>query len=121
MTYESENRGKIQNMQVDIDLRPDVKIDSTLLAKPENELHPWERALVVYNRANALSEAKEYQQAIDLYNDAILLDEGLADAYYNRGLTKIFDSRIEEGIRDLSIAGEFGIYKAYSVIKKYRK
>ena len=119
--YDNEYRGKVQNLQVSVDLQPDAKIDSTLLSKPEAELHSWERAVVLFNRANSLSASKEYQQAIELYNEALLLDEGLADAYYNRGLTKIFDNRIDEGIRDLSIAGERGIYRAYSVIKKYRK
>jgi hypothetical protein len=43
----------------------------------------------------------------------------LAEAWYNRGLAKIYAKKVSEGIEDLSKAGELGLYQAYSVIKKY--
>jgi len=45
----------------------------------------------------------------------------LAEAWYNRGLAKIYAKKVSEGIEDLSKAGELGLYQAYSVIKKYRE
>jgi hypothetical protein len=44
----------------------------------------------------------------------------MAEAYYNRGLCHIFAGEKEKGIRDLSKAGEMGLYTAYSIIKRYR-
>jgi hypothetical protein len=44
----------------------------------------------------------------------------LAEAYYNRGLAKIYTGNAEGGVADLSKAGELGMYKAYSVIKRFR-
>ena len=44
----------------------------------------------------------------------------MAEAYYNRGMALIFKGKKDQGIKDLSKAGELGIYTAYSVIKKYR-
>ena len=44
----------------------------------------------------------------------------LAEAWFNRGLAKIYATHVDEGIEDLSKAGELGLYQAYSVIKKYR-
>ena len=45
----------------------------------------------------------------------------MAEAWYNRGLARLYSSQQQEGISDLSKAGELGLYTAYSVIKKYRK
>ena len=45
----------------------------------------------------------------------------MAEAYYNRGICLIKQNRQDEGIADLSKAGELGLYTAYSLIKKYRK
>ena len=62
----------------------------------------------------------DYQRAIDDFTQAVSLDPNLGEAYYNRGLCAIYSKQVEEGIRDLSKAGELGIYTAYSIIKKYR-
>ena len=51
----------------------------------------------------------------------IEIDPNIAEAYYNRGLARIHQEQLDEGIADLSKAGELGLYDAYSVIKKYRK
>ena len=63
----------------------------------------------------------DYQRAIADYSQALILNQDLAEAWYNRGLSKIFAKHVEEGIEDLSKAGELGLYQAYSVIKKYRE
>ena len=63
----------------------------------------------------------DYERAISDFNSAIELDPTLAEAWYNRGLSQLYSNRQQEGISDLSKAGELGLYTAYSVIKKYRK
>ena len=53
------------------------------------------------------------------YTKALTLSPDLAEAYFNRGLTFIYTNKNDEGISDLSKAGERGIYSAYNVIKRY--
>ena len=74
---------------------------------------------LLYNRGNLYALRQDYQRAIDDYTRAIQLEERLAEAWYNRGLAKIYAKKVSEGIEDLSKAGELGLYQAYSVIKKY--
>lgn len=78
-------------------------------------------AFLYYNRANVYASRNDYARAIEDYTAAIALDKSLAEAYYNRGLAKIFSKKTDEGIADLSKAGELGLYKAYSMIKRYSK
>jgi len=47
------------------------------------------------------------------------LEPEFAEAYFNRGLTKIFLDDVEGGALDLSRAGELGISGAYNIIKRY--
>ena len=61
----------------------------------------------------------EYKSAIEDLNRAIELEPEFAEAYFNRGLTKIFMDDIDGGALDLSRAGELGIIGAYNVIKRY--
>lgn len=76
-------------------------------------------AYAYYNRANILAAMKDYHAALVDYNKAIELDSRFSDAYYNRGLTNVFLGNNRDGIRDLSKAGELGIFSAYSVIKRF--
>ena len=78
-------------------------------------------AYLYYDRGNLYALRHDYQRAIDDYTRAIALEEHLAEAYYNRGLSRIRANKKTEGIADLSKAGELGLYQAYSVIKKYQK
>ena len=80
-----------------------------------------QNAYLYYNRGNLFAQRKDYAHAVDDYTQAIELDRNLAEAWYNRGLVHIYANRINEGISDLSKAGELGLYDAYSVIKKYRE
>ena len=80
-----------------------------------------QNAYLYYNRGNYYAQRNDYQRAIADYTQAISLEEHLAEAYFNRGLARIFAKKTEEGISDLSKAGELGLYQAYSVIKKYRE
>ena len=74
-----------------------------------------------YNRGNAYAAGSDFDKAIDDYNRAVELDPKMAEAYYNRGLAKLKLKKTKEAIVDLGKAGEGGLYKAYSVIKKYSK
>jgi tetratricopeptide (TPR) repeat protein len=72
-----------------------------------------------YNKGNVMTVLKNYKAAISDYTMAIECEPNLAEAYYNRGLNYIFLGDQEKGLKDLSKAGELGIYKAYNVMKRY--
>ena len=55
------------------------------------------------------------------FTKAIQHDPNLAEAYYNRGLCRIYAGNVAEGNKDLSKAGELGLYNAYSILKKQQK
>lgn len=77
-------------------------------------------SFALYNKANMLCSQKEYQAAIALYTRAIEIDADFAEAYFNRGLTRIYIDQVEQGIADLSKAGELGIYQAYNLITRFQ-
>lgn len=89
-------------------------LDTAIRLNPKN-------AYMYFDRGNLYSENKDYARAISDYDAAIKLDPKLAEAYYNRGIAKINLGRNDEGISDLSKAGELGLFDAYSAIKKYSK
>ena len=78
-------------------------------------------AYLYYNRGNLYALRHDYQRAIADYSQALKQNQDLAEAWFNRGLAKIYAKHVDEGIEDLSKAGELGLYQAYSVIKKYRE
>ena len=78
-----------------------------------------DNALLYYNLATVSVMQKDYNTSIDLFTHAIQLNPHLAEAYFNLGLARIFSGHKAEGIRDLSKAGELGLYDAYSVMKRY--
>ena len=84
-----------------------------------NRLAP-DFSFAYYNKANMLCAQKEYSAAIAHYTKAIEVDSDFAEAYFNRGLTRIYIDQIEDGIADLSRAGELGIYQAYNLITRFR-
>lgn len=75
-------------------------------------------AFAYYNKANILCQQKDYEAAIQHYTDAIRVDADFAEAYFNRGLTYIYVGKHEQGLQDLSRAGELGIYQAYNIITR---
>ena len=79
-----------------------------------------QNAYLLYNRGCLYVQRADYQRAIDDFTAAITLEPSLAEAYYNRGLCYIQQDHQAEGVRDLSKAGELGLYTAYSLIKKNR-
>ena len=78
-----------------------------------------QNAFLFYDRGNLYVQRKDYEHAIADYTKAIEINKNIAEAYYNRGLAYIHSDNRKKGLQDLSKAGELGLYKAYSVMKKY--
>ena len=77
-------------------------------------------ALILYNEATFYARCGEYQKALELFSTSIKNDERLACAYFNRGIIFLKTNNIEDATKDLSKAGELGLYSAYSLIKNNR-
>lgn len=72
-----------------------------------------------YNSGHVYVRQQNYQSALDNFSKSIALTPSFAEAYFNRGLTHIYLKKRDEGISDLSKAGELGLYSAYNVIKRF--
>jgi tetratricopeptide (TPR) repeat protein len=70
-----------------------------------------------YNKAVLLTAMGRKKEAIDVYTKAIELDAHLAPAYYNRALLYLELGKQTEAEKDLSRAGELGLYKSYNLLK----
>jgi tetratricopeptide (TPR) repeat protein len=117
-------RGVCQSMknEVDASLGIEAQLKSARVLDDFNraaKLSP-NNPYIYYDRANHFAHRREYAKAIDDYGKALAIDGNLAEAYFNRGLARILSNHKAEGIKDLSKAGELGLYDAYSVIKKYK-
>ena len=77
-------------------------------------------ALNYFQTANDYAHQRDFTTAIEYYTKAIDADNDFAEAYFNRGLTRIYINHIDEGIADLSKAGELGISQAYDLIPCFR-
>lgn len=82
------------------------------------EEHP-ESPYLLYNTACLMVQLSDYAGAIRMFDQALTLDSKFSDAYYSRGVAHILAGDIEQGLTDLSQAGELGLYTAYSLIKHY--
>ena len=89
-------------------------LDKAIALSPQN-------AYLYYNRGNVYAGRGDWFLAIADYDRALAIDPALAEAYYNRGIAKIKVDKVQEAVVDLGKAGEGGLYKAYSVLKKYGK
>ena len=78
-------------------------------------------AHLYYDRATFHAHCKDYMLAFADFAQAIQLDPNLAEAYYNRGLCYLYTGETEKANKDLSKAGELGLYNAYSIMKKQQK
>ena len=72
-----------------------------------------------YNVGCMLIKLADYPRAISAFGKAIELDNHFPDAYYCRGVAYILNGQLPEGLSNLSQAGEYGLYSAYNLIKKY--
>lgn len=75
-------------------------------------------AYIYFDRGNLFAGMKNHDRAIADYTRAIQLDAHLAEAYYNRGIVYHRMGKAAEAQRDLSKAGELGLYDAYALGKK---
>lgn len=71
-----------------------------------------------FNRGNLRCVQRDFRAAIQDYDEAIKRDPEFAEAYFNRGLARLSLGDANQGIADLSKAGELGIINAYSIIKR---
>ncbi|MBQ7495789.1 MAG: tetratricopeptide repeat protein [Bacteroidaceae bacterium] len=74
-----------------------------------------------YDLGNIHVQMHNYGEARQAYSRALNLDPRFPDAYYNRGLACILDGQLQLGLSDLSQAGEYGLFQAYNLIKRYSK
>ena len=74
-----------------------------------------------YNIGCLQVQLADYAAARKSFDRAIELDPRFPSAYYGRGVAGILAGQTEQGLSDLSQAGELGIYTAYNLIKKYSK
>lgn len=78
-------------------------------------------AYAYYNRACIEADMTDYPAALADFEMALeLTDNKLADAWFNRGITLIFLGRIDEGLENLSRAGEMGIFQSYNIMKRFQ-
>lgn len=82
--------------------------------EPDNEFAYFNMSLVFCQR-------KQMEKAEELLSKSIQIYDQFAEAYFNRGIIRIYLGREDEGVADLSHAGELGMFKAYNVIKRYRE
>ncbi len=71
-----------------------------------------------YNRAEIFFIEKDYRAAIADYNKAIELQPDFAEAFFNRGISRLSIGETASGLDDLRKAGELGIVQSYSIIKR---
>ncbi len=74
-----------------------------------------------YNIGCVQIQLADYLAAQKSFSRALELDPHFPSAYYSRGVAYILGGQIEQGLSDLSQAGELGLYTAYNLIKKYSK
>ena len=71
-----------------------------------------------YNMAEIFSIEKDYRAAIDTYTKAINIEPQFAEAYFNRGISRLSIGETAAGLDDLRQAGELGIVASYNIIKR---
>ena len=74
-----------------------------------------------YNIGCVQVQLGDYTAALRSFSRAIELDSRFPSAYFGRGVAYILCGQTEEGLKDLSQAGEYGLFSAYNLIKKYTK
>mgnify|MGYP001196764430 CR=1 FL=1 len=112
----------------DKDLRSQTGIgESTFGMDYELVMRDYERVLELepgfiyawYNRGNIRCLQRDFRNALVDYTKALEINPDFADAWFNRGLTHIRLGNRAQGISDLRMAGQLGLYKAYNLIKRF--
>lgn len=78
-----------------------------------------ENAYAHYNLGSIHILLHDFDLAEKEYTRTLEIDPSIPEAYYNRGVVRILMGRLPEAMSDLSQAGEYGLYSAYNLIKKY--
>lgn len=78
-------------------------------------------SLAWYNLGNLAVKAQRFQEGVGHYTQALALDDDIAEAYLNRGITLIFLQETDRGCIDISRAGSMGLTDAYNIINRYCK
>ncbi|MBR1935872.1 MAG: tetratricopeptide repeat protein [Muribaculaceae bacterium] len=73
-----------------------------------------------YNRGIVYNEMQNYTEAIAAFSQAIDLKPTLGEAYFNRGLLYLRLGNKQAGVKDLSKAGELGVLRAYTILKRFQ-
>lgn len=105
--YADLARGKVQNRRTEL----------TLIERPKTDT-PSE-ADMLFDQGNHYFVLGDYVTAIESYTEALRIDDHHRESYYNRGVVYLLQDQTEEGLADLSKAGELGLYSAYNLIKRY--
>jgi tetratricopeptide (TPR) repeat protein len=71
------------------------------------------------HRGNARVDIRDLSNAILDYNQAILIDPKLGEAYYARGFSKILIGQNQSGCTDLKKAKELGQVEAQMLMKEF--
>ena len=74
---------------------------------------------MLFDQGNHYFVLGDYVTAIDSYTEALNIDDRHRESLYNRGVVYLLLDKKEEGLADLSKAGELGLYSAYNLIKRY--
>ena len=81
------------------------------------ELSP-RMAIAHYNKGCLLAATQDYTSALSAFSTAIELKPDFGEAFYNRGYVYLKLGNKENGITDLSKAGELGIIPSYNLLKR---
>lgn len=72
-----------------------------------------------YNRGNIRCLQRDYRNALLDFTKAIDINPEFAYAWFNRGVTHLLLGNRAQGLSDLRMAGQLGMYKAYNLIKRF--
>ena len=71
-----------------------------------------------YNMGNVLAKMQNYHEASAAYSKALEINPEFAEAYYNRGLTRLYLTDTVAACTDFSKAGQFGFADVYPILRK---
>lgn len=117
------DNNKLSTFNAQLSTSPEEKIAYGLALddmKKVVELEP-DMLFAQFNIGNIYGQLGELDKAAEAYSRVIEMDSRFPDAYYNRGIIRLMQGRTDEGLADLSQAGEYGLYSAYNLIKRYSK
>ena len=101
----------------------DLRLSYLMVVQDYNkasELMP-DAPFLYYNIGCVQVQLADFGAAQRSFSRAVELDPQFPNGYYGRGVAYILGGLTEQGLSDLSQAGELGLYTAYNLIKKYSK